>query len=81
MLQFNKEICKKVKSSFAEALEEDVDNLDANKDFDEYSDLDSMGFVKLIISLNKLFVIELDTEKILECKNIIEVSNYIETLV
>ena len=36
MLQFNKEICKKVKSSFAEALEEDIDNLDENKDFDTY---------------------------------------------
>ena len=81
MLQFNKKIFKKVKSSFAEALEEDIDNLDENKDFDEYSNLDSMGFVKLIITLNELFVIELDTEKVLECKNIIEVSNYIQTLV
>ena len=31
--------------------------------------------------LNELFVIELDTEKVLECKNIIEVSIYIQSLV
>ena len=64
MLQFNKKIFKKVKSSFAEALEEDIDNLDENKDFDEYSNLDSMGFVKLIITLNELFVIEFYSRKI-----------------
>ena len=39
-----------------------------------------MGFVKLIISLNKQFDVELDTEIVLNCNNIIQISKYIETL-
>ena len=51
------------------------------RNFAEYSNLDSLGFVKLIVSLNEKFNIELDTELVLECDNIIQISNYIKGLI
>ena len=80
MNKFNKQICDKVLSSFAEALKIDRSDINIERKFSEFSNLDSLGFVKLIISLNNEFNIELDTEHVLECDNIIQLSNYIESL-
>ena len=80
MNKFNKNISDKVLSSFAESLEINSSDINIEKKFSEYSTLDSLGFVKLIISLNEEFNIELDTEYVLECDNIVELSTYIESL-
>ena len=80
MRDINKDIFSVVMNSFAIALGIDVEKIDANQNFSKYSNLDSMGFVKLIISLNKQFNVELDTEIILNCNNIIQISQYIEKL-
>ncbi len=80
MRDVNKDIFSVVMNSFAIALGIDVEKIDANQNFSKYSNLDSMGFVKLIISLNKQFNVELDTEIILNCNNIIQISQYIEKL-
>ena len=80
MRKIYKDICSEVINSFSIVLGIDVKNIDANQNFSKYSNLDSMGFVKLIISLNKQFDIELDTEIVLNCNNIIQISKYIETL-
>ncbi len=80
MNKFNKQICDKVLSSFTEALKIDRSDINIERKFSEFSNLDSLGFVKLIISLNNEFNIELDTEHVLECDNIIQLSNYIESL-
>ena len=74
-------INNKVLSSFAEALEIDPLDINIDRNFAEYSNLDSLGFVKLIVSLNEKFNIELDTELVLECDNIIQISNYIKGLI
>lgn len=81
MKEFNKNINNKVLSSFAEALEIDPLDINIDRNFAEYSNLDSLGFVKLIVSLNEKFNIELDTELVLECDNIIQISNYIKGLI
>ena len=81
MNKFNKNISSKVLSSFAEALEINPANINIERNFSEFSNLDSLGFVKLIVSLNEEFNIELDTEHVLECDNIIQISNYIEGLI
>ena len=70
MKEFNKNINNKVLSSFAEALKIDPLDINIERNFAEYSNLDSLGFVKLIVSLNEKFNIELDTELVLECDNI-----------
>ena len=80
MNKFNKNISDKVLSSFAESLEINSSDINIERNFSEYSTLDSLGFVKLIISLNEEFNIELDTEYVLECDNIVELSTYIESL-
>ena len=80
MKKINQDICNKVLYSFTEALEINSKNINIERNLLEFSNLDSLGFVKLIISLNKKFDIELDTEHVLECLNIIEISNYIESL-
>ena len=80
MNRFNKNISDKVLSSFAESLEINNTDINIERNFSEFSNLDSLGFVKLIISLNEEFNIELDTEYVLECENIIELSTYIESL-
>ena len=80
MNKFNKNISDKVLSSFAESLEINSADINIERNFSEYSTLDSLGFVKLIISLNEEFNIELDTEYVLECDNIVELSTYIESL-
>jgi acyl carrier protein len=79
--EFNKNINNKVLSSFAEALKIDPLDINIERNFAEYSNLDSLGFVKLIVSLNEKFNIELDTELVLECDNIIQISNYIKGLI
>lgn len=81
MKEFNKNINNKVLSSFAEALKIDPLDINIERNFAEYSNLDSLGFVKLIVSLNEKFNIELDTELVLECDNIIQISNYIKGLI
>ena len=81
MKEFNKNINNKVLSSFAEALKIDPLDINIERNFAEYSNLDSLGFVKLIVSLNEKFNIELDTELVLECNNIIQISNYIKGLI
>ena len=81
MKEFNKNINNKVLSSFAEALKIDPLDINIERNFAEYSNLDSLGFVKLIVSLNEEFNIELDTELVLECDNIIQISNYIKGLI
>ena len=81
MKEFNKNINNKVLSSFAEALEIVPLDINIDRNFAEYSNLDSLGFVKLIVSLNEKFNIELDTELVLECDNIIQISNYIKGLI
>ena len=81
MKEFNKNINNKVLSSFAEALKIDPLDINIERNFAEYSNLDSLGFVKLIVSLNEEFNIELDTELILECDNIVQISNYIKGLI
>ena len=81
MKEFNKNINNKVLSSFAEALKIDPLDINIERNFAEYSNLDSLGFVRLILSLNKEFNIELDTELVLECNNIIQISNYIKGLI
>ena len=81
MKEFNKNINNKVLSSFAEALKIDPLDINIERNFAEYSNLDSLGFVKLIVSLNEEFNIELDTELVLECNNIIQISNYIKGLI
>ena len=81
MNKFNENISSKVLSSFAEALEINPANINIERNFSEFSNLDSLGFVKLIVSLNEEFNIELDTEHVLECDNIIQISNYIEGLI
>ncbi len=80
MNKFNKNISDKVLSSFAESLEINSSDINIERNFSEYSTLDSLGFVKLIISLNEEFNIELDTKYVLECNNIVELSTYIESL-
>ena len=80
MNRFNKNISDKVLSAFAESLEINNTDINIERNFSEFSNLDSLGFVKLIISLNEEFNIELDTEYVLECENIIELSTYIESL-
>ncbi len=80
MIKFNKNISNKVLSSFAKSLEINSSDINIERNFSEFSTLDSLGFVKLIISLNEEFNIELDTERVLECNNIIELSIYIESL-
>ena len=81
MKEFNKNINNKFLSSFAEALEIVPLDINIDRNFAEYSNLDSLGFVKLIVSLNEKFNIELDTELVLECDNIIQISNYIKGLI
>ena len=81
MKEINKNINNKVLSSFAEALKIDPLDINIERNFAEYSNLDSLGFVKLIVSLNEKFNIELDTEFVLECDNIIQISNYIKGLI
>jgi len=81
MKKFNKNINNKVLSAFAESLEINPKNIDIERQFSEFSNLDSLGFVKLIVSLNEIFNIELDTEHVLECENIIQIGNYIEGLI
>ena len=81
MKEFNKNINNKVLSSFAEALKIDPLDINIERNFAEYSNLDSLGFVRLIVSLNEEFNIELDTELVLECNNIIQISNYIKGLI
>ena len=81
MKEFNKNINNKVLSSFAEALKIDPLDINIERNFAEYSNLDSLGFVKLIVSLNEKFNIELDAELVLECDNIIQISNYIKGLI
>ncbi len=80
MNKFNKNISDKVLSSFAESLEINSSDINIERNFSEYSTLDSLGFVKLILSLNEEFNLELDTEYVLECDNIVELSTYIESL-
>ena len=80
MLNHNQDICKKIKSALSDALQIDEKNLNEKEKFSQYSSLDSMGFVKLIITLNEIFDTELDTEKVLECDNILQLSIYIEDL-
>ena len=55
--------------------------INIERKFSEFSTLDSLGFVKLIISLNEQFDVELDTENVLECDNIVQLSIYIESLI
>ena len=80
MNKLDKKICDKVLSSFAGALKINSSDINIERNFSEFSNLDSLGFVKLIISLNEKFNIELDTERVLKCDNIIQLSNYIESL-
>jgi acyl carrier protein len=80
MNKFDKKICDKVLSSFAWALKINSSDVNVEKNFSEFSNLDSLGFVKLIISLNEKFNIELDTDHVLKCDNIIQLSIYIESL-
>ena len=80
MNKFNKNISDKVLSSFAESLEINSSDINIERNFSEFSTLDSLGFVKLILSLNEEFNLELDTEHVLECDNIVELSTYIESL-
>lgn len=80
MNKFNKKVSGKVLSSFAKALKINSSDINIERNFSEFSTLDSLGFVKLIISLNEEFNIELDTEHILKCDNIIQLSIYIESL-
>ena len=81
MNKFNKKISNKVLTSFAEALKINSSDINIERKFSEFSTLDSLGFVKLIISLNEQFDIELDTENVLECDNIVQLSIYIESLI
>ena len=81
MNKFNKKISDKVLISFAEALKINSSDINIERNFSEFSNLDSLGFVKLIISLNEKFNIELDTERVLKCDNIIQLSIYIESLI
>ena len=81
MLYHNQDILKKVKLALSDALQIDEKNLNEKEKFSQYSNLDSMGFVKLIITLNEVFDTELDTEKVLECDNIRQLSIYIEGLI
>ena len=55
--------------------------INIERKFSEFSTLNSLGFVKLIISLNEQFDVELDTENVLECDNIVQLSIYIESLI
>lgn len=81
MNKYNKQISNKVLSSFAEALKINSSDINIERKFSEFSNLDSLGFVKLIVSLNEQFDIELDTESVLECDNIVQLSIYIESLI
>ena len=80
MSKFDKKICDRVVSAFAGALKRNRSDINIERNFSEFSNLDSLGFVKLIISLNEKFNIELDTERVLKCDNIIQLSIYIESL-
>ena len=80
MNKFNKKISNKVLTSFAKALKINSSDINIERKFSKFSTLDSLGFVKLIISLNEQFEIELDTENVLECDNIVQLSIYIESL-
>ena len=74
----NLNINNEVLESFAEILEVNVLDLNYKKNFSEYSTLDSLGLVKLIINLNNKFNTDLDAEKLLECENIEQISLYIK---
>ena len=58
MNKLDKKICDKVLSSFAGALKINSSDINIERNFSEFSNLDSLGFVKLIISLNEKFNIE-----------------------
>jgi len=77
MTELDKNMFGTMQEAIAEALRIEKSDISIDKKVSDFSNWDSLGFVTVIISLSEKFGREMDAVKLVNCKTIREIYEYI----
>ena len=73
----NEQVLFGVKAVLRDALDLSIDDVSIEIELSDFTNLDSLGYVKIIVGLSEQFGIEVDAEEILECESVGHICNYV----
>jgi len=76
----NEDLFQGIREAIADALEIEKNDITMDKKILDFANWDSLGFVKVIMSLSKKFGKEMDAVQLINCKSISEIYEYVASL-